>query len=145
MKAIIADLYKPKKGEIEVGYYGAVLNLGNEIVELRTNIDNIFELSDLFEIFETVNNSIEETNMKKIENIVNAIHEKIGVTAVIWEIESKNSDLQEIITRFEMLNEISPFMDIEIINKGKNPILLARANGIILSDIKGKIEEIKIN
>lgn len=51
MKAIIADLYKPKKGEIEVGYYGAVLNLGNEIVELRTKIDNIFELSDLFEIF----------------------------------------------------------------------------------------------
>lgn len=35
MKAIIADLYHPEKGEIELGYYGAVLNLGNEIVELK--------------------------------------------------------------------------------------------------------------
>lgn len=141
MKPVIANLYKPKKGEIEVGYYGAVLNLGNEIVELKANINHIFD------VFETVDNSIEETNMKKIENITKAVHSEDNNLTVIWEIESENNkaNFQEIVRRFEMLNKINPNMNIEIIHKGKNPILLARANGIILSDIKGKIEEIKIN
>lgn len=141
MKTIIADLYKPEKGEIEVGYYGAVLNLGNEIVELKAKINHIFD------IFETVDNSIEETNMKKIENIANAINEDSGLTSVIWEIKSENNkaDFQEIVRRFEMLNKISPNMNIEILHKGENPIWLTRVNGLILSDINGKIEELKIN
>ena len=141
MKPIIADLYKPKKGEIEVGYYGAVLNLGNEIVELKAKINHIFD------IFETVDNSIEETNMKKIENITKAVMNEDEKLNVIWEIESENNktDFQEIVKRFEMLNKINPNMNIEIIHKGENPIWLTRINGLILSDVNGKIEETKIN
>ena len=141
MKPIIADLYKPKKGEIEVGYYGAVLNLGNEIVELKAKINHIFD------VFEIVDNSIEETNMKKIENITKAVHKEDEKLSIIWEIESENneSDFQEIVRRFEMLNKIDPNMNIEIIHKGENPIWLTRINGLILSDLNGKIEEIKIN
>lgn len=141
MKPIIADLYKPKKGEIEVGYYGAVLNLGNEIVELKAKINHIFD------VFETVDNSIEENNMKKIENITKAVHKEDNNLMVIWEIESENNeaDFQEIIRRFEMLNKINPNMNIEIIHKGENPIWITRVNGLILSDVNGKIEEIKIN
>ena len=141
MKPIIADLYKPKKGEIEVGYYGAVLNLGNEIVELKAKINHIFD------VFETVDNSIEENNMKKIENITKAVHKEDEKLNVIWEIESENneSDFQEIIRRYEMLNKINPNMDIEIIHRRGNPIWLTRINGLILSDLNGKIEEIKIN
>ena len=85
MKPVIANLYKPKKGEIEVGYYGAVLNLGNEIVELKANINHIFD------VFETVDNSIEETNMKKIENIIKAVMNEDEKLNVIWEIESENN------------------------------------------------------
>ena len=44
-----------------------------------------------------------------------------------------------------MLNQINPNMNIEIIHKGENPIWLTRVNGLILSDVNGKIEEIKIN
>lgn len=141
MKPVIANLYKPKKGEIEVGYYGAVLNLGNEIVELKANINHIFD------VFETVDNSIEETNMKKIENIIKAVMNEDEKLNVIWEIESENNkaDFQEIVKRFEMLNKINPNMNIEILHKGKNPIWLTRFNGLILSDLNGKIEEIKIN
>lgn len=141
MKPVIANLYKPKKGEIEVGYYGAVLNLGNEIVELKAKINHIFD------VFETVDNSIEETNMKKIENITKAVHKEDEKLSVIWEIESENnkSDFQEIIKRFEMLNKINPNMNIEIIHKGENPIWLTRVDGLILADLNGKIEEIKIN
>lgn len=141
MKPVIANLYKPKKGEIEVGYYGAVLNLGNEIVELKANINHIFD------IFEAVDNSVEETNMKKIENITKAVYEEDEKLNVIWEIESENNkaNFQEIIRRFEMLNRINPNMNIEIIHKGENPIWLTRVNGLILSDVNGKIEEIKIN
>ena len=141
MKPIIADLYKPKKGEIEVGYYGAVLNLGNEIIELRAKINHIFD------IFEAVDNSVEETNMKKIENITKAVHKEDEKLNVIWEIESENNktDFQEIVKRFEMLNQINPNMNIEIIHKGENPIWITRVNGLILSDVNGKIEEIKIN
>lgn len=141
MKPVIANLYKPKKGEIEVGYYGAVLNLGNEIVELKAKINHIFD------IFETVDNSIEETNMKKIENITKAVYNEDNKLNVIWEVESENNkaDFQEIVKRFEMLNKINPNMNIEIIHKGKNPIWLTRVNGLILSDLNGKIEEIKIN
>ena len=141
MKAIIADLYKPKKGEIEVGYYGAVLNLGNEIVELKANINHIFD------IFETVDNYIEKTNMKKIENITKAVYNEDNKLTVIWEIESENneSDFQEIVKRFKMLNKINPNMNIEIIHKGENPIWITRVNGLILSDLNGKIEEIIIN
>ena len=141
MKPIIADLYKPKKGEIEVGYYGAVLNLGNEIVELKAKINHIFD------IFEAVDNSVEETNMKKIENITKAVHKEDEKLNVIWEIESENNktDFQEIIRRFEILNKINPNMNIEIIHKGANPIWLTRINGLILSDVNGKIEELKIN
>lgn len=141
MKPVIANLYKPKKGEIEVGYYGAVLNLGNEIVELKANINHIFD------VFETVDNSIEETNMKKIENITKAVHSEDNNLTVIWEIESENNkaNFQEIVRRFEMLNKINPNMNIEIIHKGENPIWLTRVNGLILSDVNGKIEEIKIN
>lgn len=141
MKPVIANLYKPEKGEIEVGYYGAVLNLGNEIVELKANINHIFD------IFEAVDNSVEETNMKKIENITKAVYEEDEKLNVIWEIESENNktDFQEIVKRFEMLNKINPNMNIEIIHKGENPIWLARVNGLILSDLNGKIEKIKIN
>ena len=141
MKPIIADLYKPKKGEIEVGYYGAVLNLGNEIVELKAKINHIFD------IFETVDNSIEKSNMKKIENITKAVHKEDNNLTVIWEIESENNkaNFQEIVRRFEMLNKINPNMNIEIIHKGENPIWLTRVKGLILSDLNGKIEEIKIN
>ena len=141
MKPVIVDLYKPKKGEIEVGYYGAVLNLGNEIVELKAKINHIFD------IFETVDNSIEETNMKKIENITKAVHSEDNNLTVIWEIESENNkaNFQEIVKRFEMLNKINPNMNVEIIHKGENPIWLTRVNGLILSDLNGKIEEIKIN
>lgn len=141
MKPIIADLYKPKKGEIEVGYYGAVLNLGNEIVELKANINHIFD------IFETVDNYIEKTNMKKIENITKAVYNEDNKLTVIWEIESENneSDFQEIVKRFKMLNKINPNMNIEIIHKGENPIWITRVNGLILSDLNGKIEEIIIN
>lgn len=141
MKAIIADLYHPEKGEIELGYYGAVLNLGNEIVELKAKINHIFD------VFETVDNSIKETNMKKIENITKAVHKEDNNLTVIWEVESENNkvDFQEIIKRFEMLNKINPNMNIEIILKGKTPIWLTRVNGLILSDLNGKIEEIKIN
>lgn len=141
MKPVIANLYKPKKGEIEVGYYGAVLNLGNEIVELKANINHIFD------IFEAVDNSVEENNMKKIENITKAVHKEDEKLNVIWEIESENNktDFQEIVKRFEMLNQINPNMNIEIIHKGENPIWLTRVNGLILSDVNGKIEEIKIN
>ena len=141
MKAIIADLYHPEKGEIELGYYGAVLNLGNEIVELKAKINHIFD------VFETVDNSIKETNMKKIENITKAVHKEDNNLTVIWEVESENNkvDFQEIIKRFEMLNKINPNMNIEIIHKGENPIWITRVNGLILSDINGKIEELKIN
>lgn len=141
MKAIIADLYHPEKGEIELGYYGAVLNLGNEIVELKAKINHIFD------VFETVDNSIKETNMKKIENITKAVHKEDNNLTVIWEVESENNkvDFQEIIKRFEMLNKINPNMNIEIILKGKTPIWLTRVNGLILADLNGKIEEIKIN
>jgi hypothetical protein len=141
MKAIIADLYHPEKGEIELGYYGAVLNLGNEIVELKAKINHIFD------VFETVDNSIKETNMKKIENITKAVHKEDNNLTVIWEVESENNkvDFQEIIKRFEMLNKINPNMNIEIIHKGENPIWLTRVNGLILADLNGKIEEIKIN
>ena len=115
MKAIIADLYHPEKGEIELGYYGAVLNLGNEILELKAKINHIFD------VFETVDNSIEKTNMKKIENIIEAVHKEDNKLTVIWEIESENNkaDFQEIVKRFEMLNKINPNMNIEIIHKGK--------------------------
>ena len=141
MKAIITDLYHPEKGEIELGYYGAVLNLGNEIVELKAKINHIFD------VFETVDNSIKETNMKKIENITKAVHKEDNNLTVIWEVESENNkvDFQEIIKRFEMLNKINPNMNIEIILKGKTPIWLTRVNGLILADLNGKIEEIKIN
>ena len=141
MKPVITDLCKPKKGEIEVGYYGAVLNLGNEIVELKAKINHIFD------IFEAVDNSVEETNMKKIENITKAVHKEDEKLNVIWEIESENNkaNFQEIIRRFEMLNKINPNMNIEIIHKGENPIWLTRINGLMLSDVNGKIEEIKIN
>lgn len=141
MKPVIANLYKPKKGEIEVGYYGAVLNLGNEIVELKGKINHIFD------IFETVDNSIEENNMKKIENITKAVYNEDNKLNVIWEVESENNkaDFQEIVKRFEMLNKINPNMNIEIIHKGENPIWLTRVNGLILSDVNGKIEELKIN
>ena len=141
MKPVIANLYKPKKGEIEVGYYGAVLNLGNEIVELKAKINHIFD------IFETVDNSIEKSNMKKIENITKAVHKEDNNLTVIWEIESENNkaNFQEIVRRFEMLNKINPNMNIEIIHKGENPIWLTRVKGLILSDLNGKIEEIKIN
>lgn len=141
MKPVIVDLYNPKKGEIELGYYGAVLNLGNEILELKAKINHIFD------VFETVDNSIEETNMKKIENITKAVYNEDNKLTVIWEIESENneSDFQEIVKRFEMLNKINPNMNIEIMLKGENPIWLTRINGLILSDLNGKIEEIKIN
>lgn len=141
MKPIIADLYKPKKGEIEVGYYGAVLNLGNEILELKAKINHIFD------VFETVDNSIKENNMKKIENITKAVYNEDNKLTVIWEIESENNktDFQEIVKRFKMLNKINPNMNIEIIHKGENPIWITRINGLILSDLNGKIEEIKIN
>ena len=141
MKPIIANLYKPKKGEIEVGYYGVVLNLGNEIVELKAKINHIFD------VFETVDNSIEENNMKKIENITKSVHSEDNNLTVIWEIESENNkaNFQEIVKRFEMLNKINPNMNIEIIHKGENPIWITRVNGLILSDVNGKIEEIKIN
>lgn len=141
MKPVIVDLYHPEKGEIEIGYYGAVLNLGNEIVELKAKINHIFD------VFETVDNSIEETNMKKIENITKAVHKEDEKLSVIWEVESENneSDFQEIVKRFEMLNKIDPNINIEIIHKGENPIWLTKINGLILSDLNGKIEEIKIN
>ncbi len=141
MKPIMIDLYHPEKGEIELGYYGAVLNLGNEILELKAKINHIFD------VFETVDNSIEETNMKKIENIIEAVYNEDDKLTVIWEIESENnkSDFQEIIKRFEILNKINPNMNIEIIHKGENPIWLTRVDGLILSDLNGKIEEIKIN
>lgn len=141
MKPVIVDLYHPKKGEIELGYYGAVLNLGNEILELKAKINHIFD------VFETVDNSIEETNMKKIENITKAVHKEDEKLNVIWEIESENNkaNFQEIVKRFEMLNKINPNMNIEILHKGENPIWLTRVNGLILSDVNGKIEEIKIN
>lgn len=142
MKPVIVDLYNPKKGEIELGYYGAVLNLGNEIIELKAKINHIFD------VFETVDNSIEETtNMKKIENITKAVYKEDNNLTVIWEIESENneSDFQEIIRRHEMLNKINPNMNIEIIHKGETPIWLTRVNGLILSDVNGKIEELKIN
>lgn len=141
MKPIMIDLYHPEKGEIELGYYGAVLNLGNEIVELKAKINHIFD------VFETVDNSIKETNMKKIENITKAVHKEDNNLTVIWEVESENNkaDFQEIIKRFEMLNKINPNMNIEIILKEKTPIWLTRINGLILADLNGKIEEIKIN
>ena len=141
MKPIIADLYKPKKGEIEVGYYGAVLNLGNEILELKAKINHIFD------VFETVDNSIEETNMKKIENITKAVYNEDNKLTVIWEIESENneSDFQEIVKRFKMLNKINPNMNIEIIHKGENPIWITRVDGLILTDVNGKVEEMIIN
>ena len=141
MKPIMIDLYHPEKGEIELGYYGAVLNLGNEILELKAKINHIFD------VFETVDNSIEETNMKKIENIIEAVYNEDDKLTVIWEIESENnkSDFQEIIKCFEILNKINPNMNIEIIHKGENPIWLTRVDGLILSDLNGKIEEIKIN
>lgn len=141
MKPIMIDLYHPEKGEIELGYYGAVLNLGNEILELKAKINHIFD------VFETVDNSIEETNMKKIENITKAVHKEDNKLSVIWEIESENNkaDFQEIVRRFKMLNKINPNMNIEIIHKGENPIWLTRVNRLILTDLNRKIEEIKIN
>lgn len=141
MKPIMIDLYHPEKGEIELGYYGAVLNLGNEIVELKAKINHIFD------VFETVDNSIEKSNMKKIENITKAVHKEDNNLTVIWEIESENNkaNFQEIVKRFEMLNKINPNMNVEIIHKGANPIWLTRVNGLILSDVNGKIEELKIN
>lgn len=85
--------------------------------------------------------------MKKIENITKAVHKEDNNLTVIWEVESENNkvDFQEIIKRFEMLNKINPNMNIEIILKGKTPIWLTRVNGLILADLNGKIEEIKIN
>ena len=93
MKPVIVDLYHPEKGEIELGYYGAVLNLGNEILELKAKINHIFD------VFETVDNSIEETNIKKIENITKAVYNEDNKLTVRWEIESENNkaDFQEII------------------------------------------------
>ena len=110
-------------------------------MELKAKINHIFD------IFEAVDNSVEETNMKKIENITKAVHKEDEKLNVIWEIESENNkaNFQEIIRRFEMLNKINPNMNIEIIHKGENPIWLTRINGLMLSDVNGKIEEIKIN
>lgn len=64
---------------------------------------------------------------------------------IIIDTENDKANFQEIIRRFEMLNKINPNMNIEIIHKGENPIWLTRVNGLILSDLNGKIEEIKIN
>lgn len=85
--------------------------------------------------------------MKKIENITKAVYNEDNKLTVIWEIESENNktDFQEIVKRFKMLNKINPNMNIEIIHKGENPIWITRINGLILSDLNGKIEEIKIN